>query len=95
MVDETTDDISSVYRTEGEMSHEEHETTEQLDHRGPGTAFWAAVAIVGAAAAAFFIARKFVKGEKFMDVDSLLDAADRAANRLDAILSQESTQAVS
>ena len=77
------------------MSNEEHETTEQLQERGPGTAVWAAVAIVGAAAAAFFIARKFVKGEKFMDADSLLDAADRAANRLDAILRSESTQAVS
>lgn len=77
------------------MSQEENKTTENQLERGPGKAIWAAVVIAGVATAAFFITKKLIKGEKLMDADSLLKAADKAANQLDAILRSESSKAVS
>lgn len=77
------------------MSQEENKTTENQLERGSGKAIWTAVAIAGVATAAFFITKKLIKGEKLMDADSLLKAADKAANQLDAILRSESSKAVS
>lgn len=57
-----------------------------------GAIVWTVIAFAGAAALAFVVARKIAKGES-LDADALLDAADRAANNLDAILMAEGATA--
>lgn len=54
-----------------------------------GAIVWTVLALAGAAALAFVVARKIASGESLLDADALLDAADRAANNLDLILSTE------
>ena len=59
--------------------------------RNRGAAVWTVVALLGAAAVAYVIARRIARGEDPLDADALLDAADRAANNLDSILRTELT----
>lgn len=64
------------------------------NEKNRGAVVWTVLALVGAAAVTYVVARKIMKGEDPFDVDALLDAADRAANNLDTILMTE-TQAAS
>jgi hypothetical protein len=57
--------------------------------RSTGAVVWTALAILGAAAIAYVVARKVMRGEDILDADAILDAADRAAANLDAILMAE------
>ena len=54
-----------------------------------GAIVWTALALVGAAALAFVVVRRVASGKDVFDTDSLLAAADEAANNLDAILMAE------
>lgn len=60
----------------------------QEKERG-GAFVWTVLALVGTAALAYVIARRVMKGDDPLDADALLEAADRAANNLDAILMTE------
>lgn len=59
------------------------------DENKGGAAVWTALALVGAAAIAYVMVRRLA-GDRDIDVESLLSAADEAANNLDAILMAES-----
>jgi hypothetical protein len=54
-----------------------------------GAAVWTALALVGAAALTYVVVRRFAGGGELPDADTLLAAADEAANNLDAILMAE------
>ena len=58
--------------------------------RSTGAVVWTALAILGAAAIAYVVARKVMRGEDILDADAILDAAETAAANLDAILMAES-----
>jgi hypothetical protein len=57
--------------------------------RNHGAVVWTVLALLGTAAIAYVVARRVMRGEDLRDADSLLDAADRAANNLDTILLAE------
>lgn len=56
-----------------------------------GAMVWTIVALLGAAAIAYVVARRVARGEDPLDADALLEAADKAANNLDSILLTEAT----
>lgn len=64
---------------------------ESSTERNVGAAvIWTAVALLGTAALTYVVARRIMRGQSPLDADALLEAADRAANNLDAILMSES-----
>ena len=56
------------------------------DRNIAGALVWTAVALIGTAALTYFVTRRLMAGTAVLDTDALLDAADKAANNLDAIL---------
>lgn len=69
------------------------EERDRSDKSHTGAIVWTTIVLVGAAALTYVVARRLLKGELPVDADSLLDAADRAANQLDTILLSENQAA--
>ncbi|MCH8978659.1 MAG: hypothetical protein IH945_05380 [Armatimonadetes bacterium] len=58
-------------------------------------AVWTAVAVIAAVALGYVVVRRYMKGKPLLDIESLLDACNRAADNLDQILLSEQPQIAS
>ena len=68
---------------------------EEQEARTYAPAMWITVAVLAAAALGYVVVRRFMKGKPLLDIDSLLDACNRAADNLDVILLAEKPQIAS
>ena len=73
------------------IDQEEHEQ----DALTYAPAVWTTVAVLTAAAFGYLVVRRFMKGKSLLDIESLLDACNRAADNLDKILLSEKPQIAS
>ena len=58
-------------------------------------ALWTTVAVIAAAAVGYLVVRRYLKGKPLLDIESVLDACNRAADNLDLILQAEKPQIAS
>ena len=76
------------------MARTDQATQEQED-RTYAPAVWTTVAVLAAVAVGYVVVSRFMKGKPLLDIDSLLDACNRAADNLDKVLLAEKPQIAS